>query len=102
TADRARFRLVVVEQDVEPRGRRYLAHLADDYVFVVNPGPFNKSWALNIGVLAAERARLLCLIDADALVPPDFVSRTLERMNGGIAAELPFTELLFLDQRSTA
>lgn len=95
------YRIVVVEQDREARGARYLEGLVDDYVAVRNPGAFNKSWAMNIGFDRSGGADLLCFLDADSLVEPGFLGAVRARMAAGVDALVPFTELVFLDRRSS-
>lgn len=101
TLPRSRYRIVVVEQDVAPRLRAQLADLVDDYLFVVNPGPFNKSWALNLGAAAVPEARTLCLHDADMVVEPDHLASVVAALEDGPPALLPYGDLLFLDQDSS-
>jgi hypothetical protein len=99
--ERTRYRIVVVEQDAEAR-LADLAPLADRYVFAYNPGPYNRSWGFNVGaVLAGPAAGALCLLDADLLVPPDFLSRGLAALRGGARALLPYREVLYLDGEAT-
>jgi hypothetical protein len=92
------YRVIVVEQDAQPRCGA-IAKYIDDYIFVTNDGPYNRSWALNVGERLAGGARLLCLLDADAFVPYDF----LERLNEDLSQHdvvLPFDEVLYLDHPS--
>jgi hypothetical protein len=95
--------VVVVEFDASPRWRDRLERAADRYVFAPSSGPFNKSWAVNLGVgMAQQPADLICVLDADILVDRDFVSRNVERFNHPAAgAHLPFRDVLYLDERSS-
>ncbi|HVP50440.1 MAG TPA: glycosyltransferase [Candidatus Bathyarchaeia archaeon] len=99
--DRSQYRLVVVEQDREPRLKAIAQELADRYIFLHNSGAFNKGWALNVGVQAATHASTLCLIDADILPGPAFLSSVMERMGRGCLALRPFEEVIYLDNPST-
>ncbi|WP_151770800.1 galactosyltransferase-related protein [Streptomyces abyssomicinicus] len=99
--DRSAYRVVVVEQDVEPRMDRYLADLVDDYLFLPNPGAFNKSWALNAGVAAVPGARHLCFHDADMVVERDHLSKVVACLEDGPPALLPYGDLVFLDPASS-
>ncbi|MFE9905167.1 galactosyltransferase-related protein [Streptomyces achromogenes] len=99
--DRSAYRVVVVEQDVRPRMDRYLAGLVDEYLFLPNPGAFNKSWALNAGVAAVPKARHLCFHDADMVVEPDHLSRVVACLEEGPPALLPYGDLIFLDPVSS-
>jgi glycosyltransferase involved in cell wall biosynthesis len=103
TLPRWRYRIVVVEQDDEPRLERELAPFADRYVFAHNPGPYNRGWAFNIGTVGpGTKDSVLCLIDADLLVRPDFLESCLRRFAEGQRALLPYSEVLYLDAKSTA
>lgn len=100
--ERWRYRIVVVEQDAEPRLKAALAPLADQYVFAYNPGAYNRGWAFNVGaMLPGNGTGALCLIDADLLVPADFLSRGLAALQTGQRAMLPYTEVLYLDPAAT-
>lgn len=99
---RWRYRIVVVEQDDAPRIQNEVAPFVDRYLFAYNPGPYNRGWAFNIGaMLPASHAGALCLLDADLLVPPDFLSRCLGVMQAGTRSLLPYREVFYLDKRST-
>lgn len=99
---RWRYRIVVVEQDSESRLKAELAPFADRYIFAYNPGAYNRGWAFNIGAVeGAGLQGVLCLIDADLLVPPDFLERGLEAIQDGSRAILPYSEVLYLDAAST-
>jgi N-terminal domain of galactosyltransferase len=95
--------VVVVEADGCPRWRDRLEPGADQYVFAPAEGPFNKSWAVNVGVEVARMpADLVCVLDADILVDRHFVRRNVERFDHPAAgAHLPFRDVLYLDERST-
>lgn len=101
TLDRSRYVLVAVEQDTEPRCRALIEDLVDEYLFAPNPGAFNKSWALNIGVAAGRNATYLCLLDADILVETDHFDRMVADLSQGPPALLPFGDLLNLDRASS-
>ena len=99
--ERFRYRIVLVEQDAEPRLAE-LAPLADRHVFAYNPGPYNRGWGFNVGAaLAGPDAGALCFLDADLLVPPDFLSRGLAALHNGTRALLPYREVLYLDAAAT-
>jgi glycosyltransferase involved in cell wall biosynthesis len=99
---RWRYWIIVVEQDHTPQLEEALAPLVDRYIFAYNPGPYNRGWAFNIGaVLPASRTGVLCLIDADILVPPDFLRHGLAAVQAGQRAVLPYNEIVYLDAAST-
>ena len=91
--------VTVVETDQRPRWREVVEPLVDQYFFVPYAGPFNKSWAINVGVAhSAVRARHLCLFDADILPDREFVERNRERLlTGRYAVHLPYVDMFSLD-----
>jgi hypothetical protein len=97
------YRVTVVESDTEPRGRRALAPLCDQYVFAHKAGPFNKSWAVNVGFRhSAGGHEVVCVLDADVLPDQDFVRRNIGRFNqSGVQAVQPFQDVLCLDAASS-
>jgi GT2 family glycosyltransferase len=103
THPRERYRVVVVESDREARWRDRFASACDEYLFAHNPGLFNKSWAVNVGVVhAATPANLLCLLDGDILVDRGFVARNVARFQvPGTQGHWPFRDVLFLDEPSS-
>ncbi|MBB1242901.1 glycosyltransferase family 2 protein [Streptomyces durbertensis] len=101
---RDRYRVVVVESDARPRWRELFADACDSYVFAPDPGRFNKSWTVNVGVVHGARpAELVCVLDGDILVDRDFVARAVERFRQpGTQAHWPFEDMLFLDAAASA
>jgi hypothetical protein len=99
--DRQRYRLVVVEQDSEPRIDHMLRRLVDDYVFVYNSGPYNRAMGFNIGGLHCSHTSALCLIDSDMLAPVTFLRQGLEGLEAGWRALWPYEAVLYLDETST-
>jgi glycosyltransferase involved in cell wall biosynthesis/spore maturation protein CgeB len=100
---RFRYRIVVVEQGIEPRLATALAPLVDEHLFAGNAGAYNRGWAFNVGVKAAALVSgPVCLLDGDLLVPPDFVSRGLAAMRAGTRALLPFRTVRYLDAADSA
>ncbi|HEX4724619.1 MAG TPA: galactosyltransferase-related protein [Pseudonocardiaceae bacterium] len=96
-------RITVVELDTFPRWRSAIEPLVDDYLHIRGDGPFNKSWALNVGVRATlGSARTLCLLDADILTDREFLERNHARFaDADNDAHLPHTEMLSLDRASS-
>jgi glycosyltransferase involved in cell wall biosynthesis/SAM-dependent methyltransferase len=96
------YRIVVVEQDDEPRLAAETAPLADRHLFVHNPGAYNRAWGFNVGAaLAGPGTGPVCFIDADLLVPPDFLRRGLEAWRAGARAVLPYRSVSYLAARET-
>lgn len=103
SADRKDYCIVVVESDEKPRWQHILASLCDQYIFAPGSGPFNKSWATNVGVRNSDGDHdVVCVLDADALPDRHFVQRNIARFRrAGTQALLPFREVLWLDSAST-
>jgi glycosyltransferase involved in cell wall biosynthesis/SAM-dependent methyltransferase len=99
--ERWRYRIIVVEQDSEPHLESVLAPLADLYVFAYNPGAYNRGWAFNVGACMAAATKALCLIDADLLPSPSFLSAALQRFQFGQRVLRPYTEIVYIDGPST-
>jgi predicted glycosyltransferase involved in capsule biosynthesis len=100
--ERHRYRIVVVEQDLEERLRSVVDGLADHYIFAYNPGSFNKGWAFNVGASATGPAGCaLCLMDADMLPGRAFLGAGLGSMQSGQRALRPYARVLYLDSSST-
>jgi glycosyltransferase involved in cell wall biosynthesis len=99
---RWRYRIIVVEQGCAPQLEAVLAPLADRYIFAYNPGLYNRGWAFNIGaVQPGVEGSALCLIDADLLVPRDFLSCGLAAIRERGPAITPYTEVAYLDAAAT-
>lgn len=104
SAPRASYRVVVVESDDEPRCRDIVAPWTDRYLFAPKAGLFNKSWAINVGVIDdAGAAELICILDADVLVDRDFVARNVARFQKpGAMGHLTYRDMWNLDEASTS
>jgi hypothetical protein len=100
---RSRYRIVVVESDDQPRWRDTFGGFTDGYVFARNSGRFNKSWAVNCGVVhGGGRDGLVCILDADLLVDSGFIARSVSRFyDDTLQAHWPHRTVLFADERSS-
>ncbi|WNJ78491.1 glycosyltransferase [Cedecea neteri] len=65
-------RVLVVELDNQPHAQAVATELADDYLFACTSSPFSKARALNIA-LPFVHTRYLLWLDADLLLPQDFI-----------------------------
>jgi len=101
---RDRYRVLVVESDSCPRWTDLVAALADEHLFAPGHGPFNKSWAVNVGVVAdTAGSPFVCILDADVLCDREFLERNLMRLRRiGVGGLLPYRDLLCLDPGSTS
>jgi hypothetical protein len=102
--DRVRMTVTVVETDDEPRWRHVVEPVADEYVFAAHGGPFNRSWAANLGVMnSAPTAPYVCVLDADVLVDRWFIERNVDRLREGTHdAHLPFEILIAMDEPASS
>ncbi|MGC4949496.1 glycosyltransferase [Streptomyces sp. DT224] len=100
---REEYRIVAVEADVEPRHAELIRQRADHYLHLPCDGHFNKSWAVNAGVVqAGGDAEIICVHDADILVGHDFLERNVTRFRSpGHQAHWPFRDPLCMDPAST-
>jgi hypothetical protein len=89
------FEPILVEQDDAPRLEGPLPHPNCAHVFAYNPGPFNKSWGLNVG-FRHSRSPWLAFADAD-LILGDALPAALEYMGQGYQTVKPYRRLLDLD-----
>jgi len=100
---RESYRVVVVESDEVPRWRDPITPYTDHYLFARKPGAFNKSWAVNVGVVNSPgEAELICILDADVLVDRDFVKRNVARFQKpGRMGHLSYRNMWTLDESAT-
>ena len=101
---RERYRVVVVESDDVPRYRELIEPLVDTYLFAPNTGLFNKSWAVNVGVVnAAGPAEVICILDGDVLADREFIARNAARFQQrGTAGHLTYRNMFCLSPASTS
>lgn len=92
--------VVLIEQDEKPRLRAELPHPNLHYRFVCNPGPFNKSWGLNVGARLTAAPWLL-FHDADIIIG-HALDDALAARNEGYHAISPFDRMLDLDPDESA
>jgi hypothetical protein len=92
----AQFEVIVVEQDDTPRLEGPLAHPAARIAFAYNPGPFNKSWGLNLAYRLSS-APLLAFGDADVIVG-SVIGDCANYLTGGYQAVKPYRRLIELDE----
>ncbi|RFF29293.1 glycosyltransferase family 2 protein [Wenzhouxiangella sediminis] len=88
--------VVVVEQDAVPRLEGSLPHPRAQHLFAYNPGPFNKSWGLNLGVRVV-RSPWLMFTDAD-IVLGRALAGAVELLAAGYSVVKPYVRILDLDE----
>lgn len=94
------FDPILVEQDTVPNLDGGLPHPECRHVFAYNPGPFNKSWGLNVGYRNSAHA-WLAFADAD-LVLGAALADALEHVDKGYWAIKPYRRLIDLDESESA
>jgi hypothetical protein len=107
TLERRRYRVIVIEQDRVPHCGDALKPLADQYLFVHNPGPYNRGWGFNVGVSLAGFTGAFCLFDADLVATRDFLAECFGPFRagptaGGIRALKPHSSIEYLDEAASA
>ncbi|MGV9380403.1 glycosyltransferase [Nonomuraea sp. NPDC003707] len=101
---RAFYQVAVVETDEGPRWRDVILPRTDHYLYAYKPGRFNKSWAVNVGVVnTPAQAEIICVLDADALVDRDFIARNVARFHQpGAMGHLSYRDMWCLDESATS
>lgn len=95
-------RVMVVELDRQPNAQAIASRLADDYLFALTQKPFNKSRAMNIALPFVQTQYLLWL-DADLLLPADFVCKAREECHmRQLDCLIPWSAVHFLTQEDSA
>jgi hypothetical protein len=101
TVHHASYTITVVETDETPRWSKRIEAVADDYFYAPYAGPFNKSWATNIGVMHGRQRSLICILDVDILPDRSFLQRCATHFQDDSVVGLNVAELYFLDEPST-
>lgn len=103
TLPRSEFRVVVVEQDSDPLHADILTPSVDQYIFAPNQGEYNRSWGRNVGAVATRgQDEYLCFVDADLLLPQDFLEGCLAILRDSQdVGLLPQASLCYLDDVSS-
>lgn len=98
------YQVTVVESDDQPRWRDVITPFADRYLFAPKPGSFNKSWAVNAGVVnTGGTTEVVCILDADVLVDRDFVARNAARFQRpGVGGHLTYRNMFCVTEDSTS
>ena len=98
------YQVTVVESDDTERWAGVIGPRADHYIFARKPGPFCKSWAVNVGVTHSPgRPEVICILDADVLTDRQFVSRNAIRFRApGTGGHLTYRNMLSLDGPATS
>lgn len=91
--------VLVIEQDREP-AKLFAFPDCAKRLFVFNPGPFNRSWGLNVGARQSERG-LLLPGDADILLPPKAILQAVKLCRTRAGAANPFDRIVDLSQAET-
>ncbi len=90
---------IVVEQDAAPRGS-FVPQAGVRWEFAFNPGPFNKSWGLNIGARLTD-VPLLAFGDADLICAPAWPPAA-QLLRERFAIVKPYRHLIDLNAEESA
>jgi hypothetical protein len=98
------YQVTVVESDAAPRWRDAIAPYADHHLFAEKPTTFNKSWAVNVGVVNTPGpTQVICILDADVLVDRDFIARNVARFaRPGTGGHLTYRNMTCLTAAATS
>ncbi|MDN0201119.1 galactosyltransferase-related protein [Streptomyces sp. S.PNR 29] len=98
------YQVVVVESDEKPRFRHIIEPHVDHYLFAPKAGTFNKSWAVNVGVVNTPGdPEAICILDADVLADRDFIARNVARFQRpGTSGHLTYRNMLSLSEAATS
>jgi hypothetical protein len=104
SAPRHGYTVTVVEASLAPLWQPLIEPLTDVYLFARQTGPFNKSWAVNVGVAnSPHRYRFGCVLDSDILVDRNFVRRNTDRLvREDHVAHLPFQWAFNLSEQASS
>ena len=94
------WEIVFVEQDEESTLSAYA--VVDDvkYVFVSNPGSFNKSWGMNVAYKHST-GEILVIIDGDIIVLKDDLQRAINACEKELDAVRPYGQLIDMTLEET-
>ena len=94
---RDKYRIIVVEEDRSAHLPKECRDLADSIHFVQSHLPYNRGHVFNVGAAEARQNGdpLLCLLDADLIVPSTFVERCISGI-GSRQVVLPFAGIVYL------
>jgi predicted glycosyltransferase involved in capsule biosynthesis len=92
--------IIVVEQDCQPSMEAALAARGISYCFAFNPGPFNKSWGLNVGFRHC-RAEVVVFADADLILNRNALESSIALCRSEFDAVKPYDRLIDLTLEET-
>lgn len=91
------WQVIIIEQDINPSLKLEQFSGSPTLLFAYNGGLFNKSWAINIGVQHANE-HVLIIADADLLVEPKDLSKSIEAVESELDVVRPFQRLIDLNE----
>jgi GT2 family glycosyltransferase len=92
--------IIVVEQDRRPSMEAAVAARGMSHCFAFNPGPFNKSWGLNVGFRRC-RGEVVVVADADIIMDRDALESGNAACRSEFAAVKPYDRLIDLTLEDT-
>lgn len=87
------WELVVVEQDAESTLSTHPVINKVHYLHVYNPGPFNKSWGMNVAFRQSS-GDILVISDADILIQAEDIQRAVSACEKELDALRPYGRLI--------
>lgn len=70
--------VIIVEQDTHSKISAF--NFKANHIFIKNSGPFNKNWALNVGLKRAQ-SDIVVFGDSDLIMHPEHLIASLEQLN---------------------
>lgn len=94
------WEIVVVEQDEESTLASHPLVKKIKYLHVYNPGPFNKSWGMNVAFRQSS-GDILVVSDADLIVQADDMQRAVKACEKELDAVRPYGRLIDMTESET-
>ena len=94
------WQMVIVEQDIQSTidTKRFSGNPLHQMVY--NPGPFNKSWGLNVGYQLSD-GEVLVITDADMLLTADDLERAVAAIEHSMDIVRPYHSLIDMSFQQT-
>lgn len=101
---REKYAVTVVESDETPQCQNIIEPYTDYYLFAEKGNTFNKSWAVNVGIVNTPGDfGVVCILDADVLVDQNFIARNVERfLIPGRSGHLTYNNMSCLTEIATS
>lgn len=94
------WEIVVIEQDKESTLGSHPLVEKINYIHAYNPGPFNKSWGMNVA-FKQSCGEILVVSDADLIVPAEDLSRAVNACVNELDAVRPYGQLIDMTEEQS-